>query len=170
MLFRSGNMLREGRELSNVGNQYDRVLYIPDVAVWTPALFQMNVPMDTTSIIRTYFYTATKGAQPEIAEVERQLKEKGIEAPRVFHKHKTKGSKQVDISLATDMLLHAARKHYDIAVLVAGDEDYVPLVEAVQGEGARVHVWFLPDGLSPALAHSADEYRNIEHWLLRPSA
>jgi uncharacterized LabA/DUF88 family protein len=64
------------------------------------------------------------------------------------------------------MLTHAARKHYDIAVLVEGDEDYVPLVRAVKGEGARVHVWFLSDGLSPQLRHEADYFVDLDHILL----
>jgi len=63
------------------------------------------------------------------------------------------------------MLLHATRKHYDVAVLVAGDEDYVPLVRAVQGEGARVYVWFTSDGLSPALHLAADYYVNLDEFL-----
>ena len=64
-------------------------------------------------------------------------------------------------SLATDILVHAARKNYDIVVLVAGDEDYVPLVDAVKGEGRRVFLWFLEDGLSPVLKRSADYYSDI---------
>ncbi len=72
---------------------------------------------------------------------------------------------RVDITLATDMLLHATRKHYDVAVLVAGDEDYVPLVRAVQGEGARVYVWFLPDGLSLALQMAADYYVDLDEYM-----
>ena len=82
-----------------------------------------------------------------------------------FKKTKDKGSKGVDITLTIDMLLHATRKHYDVAVLVAGDEDYVPLVRAVQGEGARVYVWFISNGLSPALRMVADCYVNLDEFL-----
>jgi uncharacterized LabA/DUF88 family protein len=89
------------------------------------------------------------------------LKELGIQAPRLFHKPKGKRAKRVDIQLATDMLTHAHRKNYDLAILVAGDEDYVPLVEAVQYEGKRVVVWFLPDGLSPALHRASDHAFDI---------
>jgi uncharacterized LabA/DUF88 family protein len=64
------------------------------------------------------------------------------------------------------MLLHAARKHYNIAFLVAGDEDYVPLVRAVQSEGARVHVWFVSDGISSALQNAADEFVDLDPFLL----
>jgi uncharacterized LabA/DUF88 family protein len=164
LAIRYGNMLKD-RGLQAPLHRND-FLYIPNVAVWTYLLFQTGVNIEEEWIIRTYFYTAIQGDQPKIAEIGKQLKHAGVEAPRVFRRDKNRGSKQVDISLATDMLRHAAHKHYDIAVLIAGDEDYVPLVEAVQGEGARVHVWFLPDGLSPALQHSADLYRDIGYLLV----
>lgn len=88
----------------------------------------------------------------------------GIEAPRVFKKEGDR-SKGVDISLATDMLINATRKHYDIGVLVAGDGDYVPLVRAVQGDGARVIVWSVSSGLNPALVHAADDFADLDGWL-----
>ena len=94
------------------------------------------------------------------------LKSIGIEAPRVFKKTKGRRSKRIDISLATDMLSHAHRGNYDIAILVAGDEDYVPLVEAVMAEGCRVVLWFLEDGLSPALKLKVDHYFDIGTFLL----
>jgi len=108
------------------------VTSIPNTVAWSPRL---NGPTPGAGIIRRYYYTSVPGDNQALAQAEQQIKAAGIEAPRVFRKDKTKGSKRVDISLATDMLLHASRKHYDIAVLVAGDEDYVPLVRAVQGEG-----------------------------------
>ena len=87
----------------------------------------------------------------------------------VYQGRPNRRSKRVDITLATDMLLHATRNNYDIAVLVAGDEDYVPLVEAVQGEGRGVHVWAVPDGLSPRLKHAADEYYDLSQGYLLQS-
>jgi uncharacterized LabA/DUF88 family protein len=105
------------------------------------------------------------GDPPKLQEVREQLRQQGFEAPNVFPKDKTKGSKRVDISLATDMLLHTARKHYDIAVLVAGDEDYVPLVRAVKSEGARVHVWFLSDGLNRTLRDEFDYFVDLDEIL-----
>lgn len=116
-------------------------------------------------MIRKYYYTSVPDDGVRIDQTELKLKSVGIEAPRVFRKDKTKGSKRVDISLSTDMLTHAAHQHFDIAVLVAGDEDYVPLVRAVQGEGARVHVWFVSNGMSPALEKAADSFLDITHIL-----
>ena len=99
-----------------------------------------------------------------------KLKNIGIEAPRVFKKNKTRGSKQVDISLSVDMLTHASRKNYDVAVLAAGDEDYVPLVDAVMAEGRRVCLWFVEKGLSPLLKNRVDHFYSLEHILLDENA
>jgi|SRR5205807_5959679 len=143
------------------------VVHIPEVAVWAPILSPRNSSLSGTRVIRKHYYTSVpKGDPPKLQEVREQLKQKGFEAPNVFPKDKTKGSKRVDISLTTDMLLHAARKHYDIAVLVAGDEDYIPLVRAVKGEGARVHVWFLSNGLNPQLRDESDYFVDLDEFLL----
>jgi uncharacterized LabA/DUF88 family protein len=120
--------------------------------------------------MRKYYYTAVLGDQPTIEDIAMGLKGLGIETPRVFKKNKTRGSKQVDISLATDMLVHATRKHYELAVLVAGDEDYVPLVRAVQSEGARVCVMFTSGGLSPALRFIADDFVDLDEHLFEKTA
>jgi hypothetical protein len=42
--------------------------------------------------------------------------------------NKSKGSKRFDIQLTTDMLLHAVGKNSEVAIVIAADEDYVPLV------------------------------------------
>jgi len=138
------------------------VVEMPDVYVWSPSLVREANP----AILRRYYYTSVCGDVPKVRETAEALKQAGIEAPRVFKKTKERGSKRVDITLATDMLTHAHRKHYDVAILVAGDEDYVPLVEAVQREGALVHLWFLQNGLSPDLRLAADLYRDITNALL----
>jgi uncharacterized LabA/DUF88 family protein len=117
-------------------------------------------------VIRKYFYTSVQGDEPLVSEVAAKLKTEGIEAPRVFKKLKGSRTKQVDISLAVEMLSHSTRKHFDTAVLIAGDQDYVPLVRAVQAEGCRVHVWFFQDGLSPVLAQAADHFFDLEEILV----
>jgi uncharacterized LabA/DUF88 family protein len=122
---------------------------------------------DQVPIIRRYYYTSVMGDTQRQDEIYDRLKKLGIEAPRVFKKEKSKGSKRVDISLATEMLSHAHRRNYDLAVLVAGDEDYVP---AATAEGARVVLWFLRSGLSRKLERAADHYFDLTNVLMAPSA
>jgi uncharacterized LabA/DUF88 family protein len=60
------------------------------------------------------------------------------------------------------MLSHAFLGNYRTAVLMAGDGDYVPLVQEVQRLGKRVVVWFFDgDFTSPGLKRVADEFSDI---------
>jgi uncharacterized LabA/DUF88 family protein len=160
LAIRYGSMLKE-----RGGSPRDDISCEPSVFVWSSTL--NPAAPSTPAVMRKYYYTAISGDQPRVDEVEAQLKALGIETPRVFKKVKDRRSKRVDITLSTDMLLHATRKHYDVAILVAGDEDYVPLVRAVQGEGARVIVWFVSDGISPKLKLAADDFLDLDAFLFR---
>jgi uncharacterized LabA/DUF88 family protein len=153
---RYGAMLAGGSPLKYV--DYER-----DVLVWSRYASRVNGPQD---FIRRYYYTSCAGDEPRRDGIATRLRALGIEAPRVFPRVRGGRSKRVDITLATDMLTHAHRRNFDIAVLVAGDEDYVPLVQAVQAEGRRVALWFVSDGLSGALRNAADHFWNIGELLL----
>ena len=48
--------------------------------------------------------------------------------------------KGVDIQLATDMITHSYKNNYDVAVLVAGDNDFVGALQAVKDNGKNVEV------------------------------
>lgn len=136
------------------------MVHVPDVLVWSP--YASIAHTERLQVIRRYYYTSACGDQNTLDSYVEMLKEVGIESPHIFHKEKGKRSKRVDISLTTDMLTHAHRGNYDVAILVAGDEDYVPLVEAVKAEGRRVAVWFFPDnGLSPKLRIAADHFLDV---------
>lgn len=143
------------------------VVGIPDVYVWSHYASRMNGPEE---YIRRYYYTSCRGDEQARTDVEDQLRVVGIEAPRVFSRTRSGRSKQVDITLATEMLTHAHRDNYDIAVLVSGDGDYVPLVDAVKSEGKRVALWALETGLSTKLKRAADHYWNIGELLFRPDS
>jgi len=125
----------------------------------------LNPPQGTgIRLVRRHFYTSVPGDEPERERIEEWLKGRGFEAPRVFHRDKNRGSKQVDISLTTEMLTHAHRKHYNTAILVSGDGDYLPLVRAVKAEGARVHVWAFSSGLSRKLKMEADHFSLLDQY------
>jgi len=48
--------------------------------------------------------------------------------------------KGVDIQLATDMITHSFKNNYDVAVLVAGDNDFVGALQSVKDNGKNVEV------------------------------
>ena len=112
--------------------------------------------------IRSYYYTSVVGDGPALTRVRTSLWELGF-TPEVFKKDKQADkTKGVDISLTRDMLSHAFMNHYDAAVLVSGDGDYVPLVKAIKQQGKRVVcVFFEGVGLSPELKLAADDYYDL---------
>jgi hypothetical protein len=138
------------------------VWYEPDVAVWANCL--NPDPRGVWRLVRRHYYTSVRGDEQKRDQIEQWLKARGFEAPRVFPRDKNGRSKQVDISLTTEMLTHAYRRHYDTAILIAGDADYCPLVKAVKAEGARVHLWALSSGLSPKLKMEADHFVQLDEY------
>ena len=52
----------------------------------------------------------------------------------------------------------------DIAILVAGDEDYVNLVQDVKRYGVRITGSFFKHGTSPLLRLSVDYFHQLNIW------
>jgi len=147
-----------------------------DVFVWFPeqratgSMFGSNYAPDLYGeAVRSYYYTSLTGTDDDITTVRADLRAIGFE-PRVFKREfKGRPSKGVDIALATDLLGHAFRNNFDAAVLIAGDGDYVPMVEEVKRLGKRVYVAFLANdsGLNSRLQLAADEFFSLEAWFKR---
>ena len=65
------------------------------------------------------------------------LMHSGVE-PRYLPMSQTRGEKGTDVALAVDALQVGLDGKIDIAVLVTGDGDFVPLVRALNKQGVRV--------------------------------
>jgi hypothetical protein len=149
--------------------------YMRDTFVWVPSLpatralallTEITVPLQRHAI-RAYYYTSVVGSEEKIRGVEKDLFYMGF-APKVFKKSKTRRSKAVDITLATDMLGHAYRDNYDVAFLFAGDGDYVPLVEEVKRLGKVVYVCFFEgSGLNENLVLASDSFFYLDDFFLK---
>lgn len=147
--------------------------YRPDVFYWrddvTARRARVNPGIDEMPLeghaIRAFYYTTVPGGSEAITETEEALWRLGF-TPRVFHRRRNRAAKGIDISLARDMLSNAFDDNYDVAVLVAGDADYVPLVEEVKRRGKIVFLWFFEQsGLSPELRRAADVFEGFERYL-----
>ena len=76
--------------------------------------------------------------------------------------------KGVDIQLATDMITHSFKNNYDVAILVAGDTDYVGALQAVKDNGKNVEVaLFGRERTSMQLRNVSDRVIAIDGRLLR---
>jgi len=76
--------------------------------------------------------------------------------------------KGVDIQLTTDLLTHSFKNNYDVAILVAGDSDYVGALQAVKDNGKHVEVaLFGKERTSRPLREVSDKVITIEGRFLR---
>jgi len=75
--------------------------------------------------------------------------------------------KGVDILLATDMITHSFKDNYDVAILVAGDNDYVSAIQAVKDNGKNLEVaLFGKERTSLQLRKVTDKVIDINRRLL----
>ena len=189
MMFVDGEGLAmRGRELLRDSGQEPSVgaFFEPDVFLWSPEkapprkLFAplFDAPLEEFAV-RWHYYSAVQGDEVKLDDVRDRLQALGFDA-HIFKKEKGKKSKGVDISLARDFLAHAYRDNFDAAVLVAGDADFVPLVDEVKRLGKQVFVlFFAQQGLGIELKRHADaffdfgklktDWANSPHTLRWPS-
>ena len=129
--------------------------YQPDVFLWLPnipatyAMTNKLTPMQVEPhAIRAFYYTSVVRNEEKLLRTRRSLHKLGF-SPEVFMKPgKNKKAKGVDIALAKDFLGNAYSDNFDVALLIAGDGDYVPLVEETKRLGKIVYVlFFLEEGL-----------------------
>jgi uncharacterized LabA/DUF88 family protein len=73
---------------------------------------------------------------------------------------RAKRQKMVDVQLAVDMLMHRVTGVVSRAVLIAGDLDFLPIVEGLVQLGVNVAVWHGENAAEDLLA-SADESRRL---------
>lgn len=120
--------------------------------------------------IRAHYYTSVTSDAAGLEEVREALWRLGFTA-EVAKKPKGRRAKAVDIALTKDVLTNAFLDNYDILMLMAGDGDYVPVVNEVKRLGKVVivaHFGSAGAGLSRELRLSADKFVDIEsHFLHR---
>jgi uncharacterized LabA/DUF88 family protein len=152
-------------ELKLIEGKYyerDRFVWPPNHharKVMVPPIFTRNIQLQS---IRSFYYTSVTGDTDALHSVREKLWSLGFDA-NVFKKpKKQEKAKGVDIALTKDMLSHAFLDNYDAAVLVAGDGDYVPLVEEVKRRGKIVQVVFFAEhGTSQELRLASDGFEDL---------
>jgi uncharacterized LabA/DUF88 family protein len=70
--------------------------------------------------------------------------------------------KRVDVLLGVDMVRLCSKKQVDLVILIAGDSDLVPAVEASKEEGAIVRLYYMPGSIHDELLNVCDERYEID--------
>lgn len=164
---RAQNLARAKNIVLKQGPQYQR-----DIFVWFPGVHPIVDLIENNTLqeraIRAYYYTSVFGDDQLVASVKNSLWKLGFQ-PEVFKK-KRKGDKAkgVDIALTKDVLSHTFLDNYDVAVLIAGDGDYVPLIQEVKRLGKLVYLLFFEEeGLSPELRLESDDFIDLTRTFAR---
>ncbi len=127
------------------------------------------------NLIRAYYYDA----MPDSSDRERHDKQNAylqtIKDSEVFEvrlgrlKMDGRGEprqKGVDTLIAIDMLSKAYEDHYDIGILVAGDDDFLDVVKSVKDAGKRVYGAYFERNISPDLKDSFDKRKPLDSVIL----
>ena len=78
---------------------------------------------------------------------------------------RTPFQKGVDTMLACDVISHAHNDAYDIAIIVAGDDDFVPLIETVKAVGKNIGVVQFRKPIGRNLAQHADFVVYLDNYM-----
>lgn len=70
--------------------------------------------------------------------------------------------KEVDVTLTVEMLMHAVNDHYDVAILMSGDRDFIPAISAVQTLGKKVEVVAYTGSTSREVISVSDKFIRME--------
>ncbi len=89
--------------------------------------------------------------------------------PGSVRRGKKREQKEVDVSLAVDMMEHGFNGSMSKAVLIAGDVDFRPVVEALVRHGVFVDVWYHRNSFAQELPGAADfgheiRFRDLYSW------
>ena len=83
---------------------------------------------------------------------------------RVVERNSVEGreQKEVDVAMACEMVVHALKDNYDVAIVISGDRDFVPAIQHVQSAGKIVEVAAFRTSASEELRRTADKYIELE--------
>ncbi len=121
-------------------------------------------------LLRVYWYDAARDRVPTIDQ--RVIAQMAWVKLRLGNLNARGQQKGVDAQIRADMEALARHRAITDAVLVAGDEDMVPAVEAAQAFGVRVHLWGVepPFGTNQAerLVWESDTVEVLDRPFLEP--
>ena len=121
-------------------------------------------------LLRVYWYDAARDRVPTIDQ--RVIAQMAWVKLRLGNLNARGQQKGVDAQIRADMEALARHRAVTDTVLIAGDEDMVPAVEAAQAFGVRVHLWGVepPFGTNQAerLVWEADTVEVLDRPFLEP--
>lgn len=176
MMFVDGENLtiRGQKTAKNLGIELmEGPFYQKDTFLWFPGKspsMVLNSLVETGGLpapppLQSHYYTSVVADDRGAQALSQRVRNAGFK-PQIFKKgRKSEKSKGVDISIARDLLVHGFEGGFKFALLVAGDQDYLPLLEELQRRRLAVFVAFVEEGMGPRLRAQADFFFPLERLL-----
>jgi uncharacterized LabA/DUF88 family protein len=157
----AGELLMEAKSRRDYRVDADRLI---------KALTQHAAQRLRGELLRVYWYDAARDRVPTIDQ--RVIAQMAWVKLRLGNLNARGQQKGVDAQIRADMEALARHRAVTDAVLVAGDEDMVPAVEAAQAFGVHVHLWGVepPYGTNQAerLVWESDTVEVLDGAFLKP--
>jgi len=110
-------------------------------------------------LIRAYFYSGVDPYDESARSFHKALKAQGfhVETRPLVERDGKLVEKGVDVMLTTELLTHAFKDNFDVAVIVGGDQDYIVALREVKREGKRIVLACFRNSFSNEIREIADE-------------
>ena len=118
----------------------------------------------TENYSKVFYYdgiSETDSDKKDILNTLRELPNFHVQTGTIKGVGKKRRQKQVDILIAVDMLMHTIRNNMNSCTLLAGDEDFTPLINALIQEGMNTTIWAEKRSTSKSLLYAADRKKNL---------
>lgn len=160
LVFSYQRMIKEGKIPS------EQTKHRENIYVWN----RNSIDYKMHDVLRSNYYTYAVGSEEVIDDVKAEIKSLTFPrepysqlptnlTPIVFKKtKKSKKTKGVDIKMTVDILTHSYFDNLDTVLLVAGDGDYLPIIEEVKRMGKLVYLSFFSKGLNENLINHVDKF------------
>jgi uncharacterized LabA/DUF88 family protein len=166
--FVDGGYLRElarkaNHPLVNPRLLVNNVVFQPEVQSWCAR----RTAQDNVVLARVTYYDGRPDKEQELNPGLREYweavellpdTELGFGSTRTGTRRRPRKQKGVDTLIAVDMLVGAFTQLFPIAILVAGDADFVPVVNEVRRRGVMVVVAADEPSMSDSLRRAADRF------------
>jgi uncharacterized LabA/DUF88 family protein len=157
MIFIDGEYLR--KSIKNIFGR-DKI----DFNVLTHNLLKItNIGIVQGELIRVFYYSAMVDRNDErFEELDKYFNEikkynfYEVKLGRLVKTNRVYRQKGVDVLLAIDMITKAYENHYDIAILIGGDDDFTDVVKVVKDTGKRVYGAYFLNTISKRLVDIFD--------------
>ncbi|HDN64702.1 MAG TPA: NYN domain-containing protein [Methanosarcinales archaeon] len=110
-------------------------------------------------LIRVYYYSGVDPSDVPSRSFHKALKAQGfhVETRPLVERNGKLAEKGIDVMLTTELLTHAFKDNFDVAVIVGGDQDYIVALREVKREGKRIVVACFRNSFSNEIQEIADE-------------